>query len=117
VDERRTRELVAGERRRIEAALGELTGDLRADETLETEQTGESAESGSHLEAEMVETALIANLRDQLRAVERAEERLAQGTFGRSVESGLPIPDERLEVEPLAERTVQEQGRFERGVA
>jgi DnaK suppressor protein len=35
--------------------------------------------------------------------------RIARGTYGRSIESGLPIPDERLEVEPLAERTIEEQ--------
>jgi DnaK suppressor protein len=117
VDEQRARELVAGERMRIEVALGELTDDLRADESLGAQQTGESADSGSRLENEMVETALIARLRDQLRALERAEERLALGTFGRSIVSGLPIPDARLEVSPLAERTVEEQARFERGVA
>jgi RNA polymerase-binding transcription factor DksA len=46
--------------------------------------------------------------------VVRAEARLAKGTFGLSVESGARIPDERLEAEPLAERTVEEQFRFER---
>jgi DnaK suppressor protein len=34
---------------------------------------------------------------------------MTDGTYGRSVQSGLPIPDERLAVEPLAERTVEEQ--------
>jgi DnaK suppressor protein len=47
--------------------------------------------------------------------VVRAEARLAEGTFGLSVESGARIPDDRLEAEPLAERTVDEQARFERG--
>ena len=46
-----------------------------------------------------------------LAAVGRAEARLAAGTFGLSVESGQPIPDERLEVQPAAERTVQEDER------
>jgi RNA polymerase-binding transcription factor DksA len=32
------------------------------------------------------------------------------------VESGDPIPDERLEAFPLAERTVEEERRFERGL-
>ena len=35
------------------------------------------------------------------------------GTYGRSVDSGAPIPDARLEVEPLAERTVEEQTLLE----
>jgi DnaK suppressor protein len=115
VDDRRVRELVAEERMRIEAALGDLTGDVRAQGSLRRQQTGESRDSGSGLQMDMVELAVVATLRDQLAAVERAEERIARDTFGRSVESGVPIPDERLEAEPLAELTVQEQRRFERG--
>ena len=106
---------MAAERTRIEAALADLAGDLRDDVTLGSQQTGELSQPGNRLQAEMVDTALIAGLRDQLAAVARAEERLAQGTYGRSIESGRPIPDERLEVEPLAERTIDEQARFERG--
>jgi DnaK suppressor protein len=41
--------------------------------------------------------------------VDRAEARLAAGTYGLSVESGTPIPDERLEAVPTAERTVDEE--------
>ena len=52
------------------------------------------------------------DLRDQLAAVERAEERLADGTYGLSVESGEPIPDGRLEALPTAERTVAEEERL-----
>ena len=49
------------------------------------------------------------DLRNDLAAVERAEARLAAGTFGLSVESGEPIPDERLEAIPTAERTAEEE--------
>jgi len=58
--------------------------------------------------------ALQADLRAQLAAVERAEARLTLGTYGKSVESGRPIPDERLEAEPLAERTIEEQRHEDR---
>ena len=37
------------------------------------------------------------------------------GTFGRSVESGEPIPEGRLEAIPWAERTADEQARLEAG--
>jgi DnaK suppressor protein len=53
-------------------------------------------------------------LRVDLAAVERAEQRLAEGTYGLSIESGEPIPDERLEIMPTAERTAEEEARFER---
>jgi DnaK suppressor protein len=43
--------------------------------------------------------------------VERAEARLAAGTYGVSVQSGERIPDERLEARPTAELTVDEERR------
>ena len=52
--------------------------------------------------------AVTSALRDRLDAVERAEQRLAAGTYGRSLRSGRPIPDERLEADPAAELTVDE---------
>jgi RNA polymerase-binding transcription factor DksA len=114
MDEQRARALVAGERRRIEAALTELASDEPADDASHFDQTGESAEAGSDLQQEMVDQAVVAGLQGELAAVVRAEARIADGTFGLSVESGARIPDDRLEAEPLAERTVEEQARFER---
>ena len=52
-------------------------------------------------------------LRAELEAIERAEKRLAEGTYGLSIESGEPIPDARLETIPWAERTSEEQARYE----
>ena len=43
--------------------------------------------------------------------MERAEERIREGTYGISIESGKPIPDERLEAIPWADRTIEEQAR------
>jgi DnaK suppressor protein len=54
-------------------------------------------------------------LRSDLAALERAEERLKAGTYGLSIESGKPIPDPRLEALPMAERTVEEEEAFRRG--
>jgi RNA polymerase-binding transcription factor DksA len=109
----RAREIVAAERARIEAALAGLADSVRDDGQLQRQQTGENADAGSDLQAQGVDMALAADLRKQLEAVERAEERIAAGKYGRSVESGAAIPDERLKVAPLAERTVQEQAVFE----
>jgi DnaK suppressor protein len=49
------------------------------------------------------------DLRDQLAALDRAEQRLAAGTYGLSIESGQPISDERLEAVPTAELTAEEE--------
>jgi DnaK suppressor protein len=94
--------------------LAELDGEIRAEGSIQRQQTGEYEDAGSALETESISVALAADLREQLAAVERAEERVARGTYGRSVESGMPIPDERLEAEPLAERTIEEQRQYER---
>jgi DnaK suppressor protein len=114
MDEKRARTLVSNERRRIEAALAGLAGEEGEDEASRFDQTGESAEAGADLQHEFVESAAAATLQDELAAVVRAEARIEQGTYGRSVESGERIPDDRLEAEPLAERTVEEQARYER---
>ena len=94
--------------------LAELGGEIRAEGSLGRQPPGDSGDAGSAFETESVIVALAADLREQLAAVGRAEERVARGTYGRSVESGIPIPDERLEAEPLAERTVEEQRLYER---
>jgi DnaK suppressor protein len=107
------RELVAAERARIEAALADLSESLAEDASAQQEQTGENADGGSTLQSEGVDSALAAALREQLAAVERAEARIADGSYGRSIESGKRIPDARLEVAPLAERTVEEQAAYE----
>ena len=113
MNESRARELVAGERARIQAALDDLTGDVHDTGSLERQQTGEAYEVGTNLQMEGVDMAMISDLREQLAAVGRAEARIVAGTYGRSITSGLPIPDERLEADPLAERTIGEQRAFE----
>jgi DnaK suppressor protein len=113
VIERRARELVARERTRVEALLAAQVGEIRADGSLQRQQSGEYEDAAIELDSESVSVAHAADLREQLAAVERAEERLAKGTYGRSIESDLSIPDERLEAEPLAERTIEEQRNHE----
>ena len=52
--------------------------------------------------------AVAEELQDRLDAIDGALARLDAGTYGRSVLSGKPIPDERLEADPAAELTVEE---------
>ena len=62
----------------------------------------------STLTAEGMDDSTADTLRDRLAAIDRALQRLDDGTYGRSVRSGLPIPDERLDADPAAELTVEE---------
>ena len=108
------RELVARERLRIEQSLRDLNVDIADDVELHQQQTGEASEAGADLDREEIDLGLIADLRAELKAVGRAEARIRAGTYGRSIESGAQIPDERLLAAPLAERTVEEQRALER---
>ena len=103
------RRLLAEERRRIEGALASLR---RADTGELAHQDG-PADQASDLYADELDAGLSDGLRAELAAVERAEARLEQGTYGLSIESGTPIPDERLEALPTAERTLEEQKRYD----
>ncbi len=107
----RAQELLAAERQRIERSLGDLQ-----DQTVEDDLStiDGAADHGSELAERELEDGLREQLRRELQALERAERRLAEGTYGLSVESGEPIPDERLEAYPLAERTVDEERRLGR---
>ncbi|MGI9658965.1 MAG: TraR/DksA family transcriptional regulator [Gaiellaceae bacterium] len=113
MDSARARELLAKERSRIEKAIDDVESEQR-DDAFYDDQHGE--DRSSDLAREELEGGQVETLRKELDAVERAEERLAAGTYGLSVESGEPIPDERLEAVPWAERTVGEQERYDRGL-
>jgi DnaK suppressor protein len=105
MDVERARTLLAAERREVEHTLGH-----RAHED-DGEDAGwlEPGNLAAGLYLDELDEGLGDELRERLAALERAERRLAAGTYGLSVQSGKPIPDERLEALPTAERTVEEE--------
>ena len=107
MDTERARTLLAAERAEVEALLAESSRSGGQDREAE-QDVGDSSDTADALESEGVDNAVAASLRERLAAIERAEQRLADGTYGLSVRSGQPIPDERLEVAPTAELTVEE---------
>jgi DnaK suppressor protein len=113
VDETRARELLARERRRIERALADVGAREDADELSVVDQ--HPADYATELYDRELEQGVAERLREELAAIERAERRLEEGTYGLSVDSGKPIPDARLEAIPWAERTAEEQELYERG--
>jgi len=113
MDPERARELLARERERVERALvsqGELEG---SDELSEAD--ADPADVATELPDTDLEAGLVEQFKDELESIERAEKRLGDGTYGLSIESGEAIPDGRLEAVPWAERTADEQERWERG--
>jgi DnaK suppressor protein len=105
MDPDRARELLQAERTRIERALAQAAHQDDAEEA--------DDQDPGNLAADLYQDEFDEGLRDdleaQLAAVKRAEERLESGRYGLSVQSGEPIPDERLEVLPAAELTVDEE--------
>jgi DnaK suppressor protein len=105
MDPDRARKLLAAERERIERELGRV----KHEDDSEPADEYDPANLASDLYQEEFDEGRADDLREQLAAVERAEKRLAAGTYGLSTASGQPIPDARLEVVPTAELTVDEE--------
>jgi DnaK suppressor protein len=106
MDGEKARARLSDEKARIQRELEEHMS-RAADEP---EDSGDQA---NELEQASTDSALREDLKQTLEAIERAESRLQDGSYGVSVVSGDPIPDERLELIPTAERTAEEQARFE----
>jgi DnaK suppressor protein len=100
----RARSLVDAERTHVQ----QLLVDLGAARTDDHDAERDAAYPAQPLAQQGVDDAVAAGLRDRLAALDRALQRVENGNYGRSIRSGLPIPDERLEADPAAELTVQE---------
>jgi DnaK suppressor protein len=107
MNENRARELLEAERRRVQALLDE-TSTAAQDDRAAANEPGDLSDPAERLTAEEGDDAVAVGLQDRLAAIVRAERRLEEGTFGKSVRSGEPIPDARLEADPAAELTVEE---------
>jgi RNA polymerase-binding transcription factor len=107
MDESRARALLRAERAEVatllrqteeEATLSDQASDIPQD----------FGDAGLPLTENADDEDVAATLRDRLAAIDRALARIEVGTYGRSVLSGKPIPEARLEADPAAELTVEE---------
>jgi DnaK suppressor protein len=112
VDKARARALLDQERGRLEQLGRAVARDH--DDAVAASSPEDQVEGADRRVANETGQALSERLRDRWAALERAEARLAAGTYGTSILSGRPIPDERLEAFPLAELTVQEAAQRDR---
>jgi DnaK suppressor protein len=108
MDQAQARALLAGERARLQRLLPADTGRPQAAEL------GDEVDDADRRNADQTGMAVDQLLRARWAALQRAEARLAAGSYGRSVRSGQAIPDERLEADPLAELTAEEAAAAER---
>jgi DnaK suppressor protein len=102
MDPERARARLAEEKARIKQELEEHM-------TRAADEPEDSGDQANELEQAGTDSALTEDLRQTLEAIERAEARLAEGKYGVSVVSGDPIPDERLDAIPWADRNVDEE--------
>jgi DnaK suppressor protein len=103
----KAKELLDAERLRLEQLLAQMDQEGGNDRTA-ANQEGDMFDSAEPLTTEGTDDSIKTQQQDRLAAVGRAEQRLADGTYGLSVRSGQPIPDDRLEADPAAELTVEE---------
>jgi DnaK suppressor protein len=110
MDNEQARERLLAERAEVLGLLQDTEQAAEQDRQTEDEQaeTGDAADAAQPLAAEGLDDSVAETLRDRLAALDRALKRLDDGTYGRSVRSGTPIPPERLEADPAAELTIEE---------
>ena len=107
-------------RERLEGLLAELERSASMLHHNGSDDTGElttfdqhPADSGTNLADADREEASLEVLLGQQERVREALARLDAGTYGRCVDCGRELPDERLEARPEAERCVDCQQRVE----
>lgn len=111
MDLERAMQLITAERERIGRILASSAGSHLEDSAAERDAGDGDSDAAQPLEHEAVDNAVATSLQERLAALDRAEQRIALGTYGVSIESGLPIPDDRLEIDPAAELTVGEAAK------
>jgi len=109
-----SKNFVEEQRKRLEALRAELqAGSAVAAERDRQDLTGNGAldtgDRGEIATERQTDQALHNVTENRLRAVERALQKITEGTYGLSDASGKPIPQERLEKAPEAVYTLEEQ--------
>ena len=112
-------EFIQEQRRRLEELREEfarMRGGLEEDQRDRAEDEGDMTENDSgdmsqSLFTREVDATVEEQVGRRLQHVERALQKIEEGTYGLSDESGEPIPKGRLEAIPEAIRTVEEQQR------
>ena len=100
---------------RVRAGLVTDDGAVAGADTGELSSTDQHpGDLGTEVFEQEKNAALLEQVDAELRDIDDAFGRLEAGTYGTSVLSGQPIPDERLEAVPWAKYTVAEQARAER---
>ena len=111
---------IAQQRARLEAMQRELLGNEEGTIAKEREfeedngtEANELEDDAQRMEQDVANQALRDTNDQRIGDIQRALEKIDEGTYGLSDQSGDPIPVERLEAVPEAILTVQEQAERE----
>ncbi len=112
-------EFIARQRQRLQDLKSELErvrDGLQGDERFRAEEEEDftqhdSGDMSQSLFTREVDATIEQQVERRLQYVERALQKIEEGTYGLSDDSGKPIPRGRLEAVPEAIRTVEEQER------
>ncbi len=101
----------------LKAELERVRDGLQRDERFRAEEEADftqhdSGDMSQSLFTREVDATVEQQVERRLQYVERALQKIEEGTYGLSDDSGEPIPRGRLEAVPEAIRTVEEQQRF-----
>jgi len=107
MDESRARALLRAERAEVATLLRD-TEKSQSDDLAAPDSPEDFGDAGLSLTEEADDGAVAEQLQERLAAIDRALARIEAGTYGRSVLSGKPIPEERLTADPAAELTIEE---------
>jgi RNA polymerase-binding transcription factor len=116
------REFVERQRARLEelqAQLVRLRGGLEEDQRFRAEEEHDftqhdSGDMSQSLFTREVDATVEHNVERRLASVQRALQKIDEGTYGICDDTGEQIPRGRLEAVPEAIRTIEAQQRFER---
>ena len=109
MDQGVARERLTAERAEVTRLLKDAVSAGEQDRGTEVDETtGDYADSAQPLTAQGIDDAIAEGFRARIAAIDRALKRLDEGTYGKSVLSGDPIPDDRLDADPAAELTISE---------
>ena len=103
----------------LKAELERVRNGLGEDQRFRAEEEEDftehdSGDKSQSLFTREVDATVEEQVQRRLEVVERALQKIEEGTYGLSEESGEPIPRGRLDAVPEALRTVEEQQRLER---
>lgn len=113
-------EFIARQKQRLQDLKSELErvrDGLEEDQRFRAEEEGDftqhdSGDMSQSLFTREVDATVEQQVERRLGNVERALQKIEEGTYGLSDDSGEPIPKGRLEAVPEAIRTVDEQERY-----